>query len=128
MLSAIPLPCGLYARSDQDETVTQQLDQGRKFLEHLDDPDLRLIAQYCDSQENGTSMNHQGLNQLRADAEVGWVRVVVVTSLSRFTRSAIQLSKFIMEMTTLGVAVVSINDRTCTDAAMHDRFFRTPTK
>lgn len=102
----------IYARfssyNQQEQSIEGQI---RACKEYAARNDLKIVKEYCDRAKSGTNSKRPALQEMLRDAETGSFDVVLVYQYDRFSRNRRESlnNEFILQ--TLGVKLVSINER-----------------
>lgn len=82
---------------------TQKETYSRLILEH---PDWELVEIYADKGKTGTSLKKRvNFNRMIADAEAGKIDMILVKSISRFSRNTVDMLETVRRLRNLGVGV-----------------------
>ena len=86
-------------------------------------PDLRLVAIYCDNGRTGTNFNRPDFERMMEDVRRGKVNCIVVKDLSRFGRNYHEASNYLLRIFPfLGVRFVAVNDNFDTETAVETEY------
>jgi DNA invertase Pin-like site-specific DNA recombinase len=102
----------IYARFSSYNQQEQSIEgQVRACKEYAARNDLKIVKEYCDRAKSGTNSKRPALQEMLREAETGSFDVVLVYQYDRFSRNRRESlnNEFILQ--TLGVKLVSINER-----------------
>lgn len=102
----------IYARFSSYNQQEQSIEgQVRACKEYAARNDLKIVKEYCDRAKSGTNSKRPALQEMLKEAETGAFDVVLVYQYDRFSRNRRESlnNEFILQ--TLGVKLVSINER-----------------
>lgn len=102
----------IYARFSSYNQQEQSIEgQVRACKEYAARNDLKIVKEYCDRAKSGTNSKRPALQEMLREAETGAFDVVLVYQYDRFSRNRRESlnNEFILQ--TLGVKLVSINER-----------------
>ena len=106
------MKAAVYARFSTDRQDEASIaDQVRVCTEHARRNGLQIVEQFDDQGISGAAIgNRPGVRNLMDAALAGRVQAVLVTDLSRLSRSQADLPKLIDRLTTKGVRVIGVQD------------------
>ena len=92
------------------ESISTQRYMLEKYIEKQ--PDMRLVAVFCDNGETGTDFERPGFEQMMDEVRRRNVDCIVVKDLSRFGRNYVETGYYLEKIFPyMGIRLVAVNDR-----------------
>lgn len=92
------------------ESISTQRCMLEKYIEKQ--PDMRLVAIFCDNGETGTDFERPGFEQMMDEVRRRNVDCIVVKDLSRFGRNYVETGYYLEKIFPyMGIRLVAVNDR-----------------
>ncbi|WP_240343728.1 recombinase family protein [Paenibacillus sp. SYP-B3998] len=90
---------------EQKESYENQLRHYTRYIQN--NPDWDFVDIYADEGISGTGTKHRAdFNRMIQDAREGKIDLILVKSISRFSRNTLDLLKYVRELRSLGIAVL----------------------